>query len=199
MSELLPRFTVDEEKKLCFKQRKSVVVKDFLPAELIRLLQSVLPNVKYYQHEYLIGDEASVQEFVGKPKFMNVMLELMNDPSVIAAVEQLTGHNGLSNFKGRHYRLDSTVKGIEWHHDLDNHKKVAVSINISNGIFTGGELLIRHKITGDLQKFHNSGLGDAVLFEVHEDYEHCVLPVTGDVPKLVITGWYHQDPSRSRP
>jgi hypothetical protein len=189
-SDLVPVISVDEKQKLSYLKNKSVLVENFYSAELVKLLQSTLPTIEYYPHEYELGPESHVQELVAKPRFMNLVVDLMNDPSTILALEQITGLSGLHHFNGRHYRLDSTLSGIGWHQDIDSNKKLGVTINISPEVFAGGELVIRHRSTGELQKFHNTGIGDAVFFEIHEDYEHCVLPVTGDVPKLTVTGWY---------
>jgi hypothetical protein len=74
-------------------------------------------------------------------------------------------------------------------------RRVALSINLSGQPFEGGELLLRDAASEQvLAEIGNRAEGDAVLFRVHEDLEHRVLPVAGEVPRTAFAGWFTAGP-----
>lgn len=188
---LVPTIQADVEKKQSYLEHRSFLARNFFSEKLVEFIQISLQNTNFDIHDYLAGPDSRVHEYIAKSRFIKFVRELMNDQSVLHTLEEITGHKGLHNFNGRIYKLDSSVAGMDWHQDMDGNKKISVTINISTEIFTGGELIIHNKVTGEIQKFHNVGYGDAIFFEVNKDYQHRVLPVTGDVPKLAVAGWYH--------
>jgi hypothetical protein len=72
---------------------------------------------------------------------------------------------------------------------------VAVSINLSTGVYGGGVLRIR-KVGSQqiLSEAHNTGFGDALIFRVDPSLEHRITPVEGDVPKTAMAGWFKTQP-----
>ncbi|MFL5785367.1 MAG: 2OG-Fe(II) oxygenase [Bacteriovoracaceae bacterium] len=175
-----------------FEKAKAVLVKNFFPEKLLQEMQTLMERASFIPNEYEISDVGMVKEDVLAPKFVKLFLDLMNKEDVIRNVERITGVVGAASFNGRIYRLSpGTDHRMDWHQDIDQGKCLSVTVNIGAS-FDGGELLIRHIPTQEVFRFHNTGTGDAIFFEMHKDFEHCVLPVTGVNPKYGFTGWYHR-------
>jgi hypothetical protein len=68
---------------------------------------------------------------------------------------------------------------------------IAVSINLSSESYAGGGLAIRSSKTKELIcEVQNPGYGDAIIFPVHERFEHRVTRVEGTTPKTALAGWF---------
>jgi hypothetical protein len=117
---------------------------------------------------------------------------LLSDPVVLHAVERVAGCEKLSGFYGRVYRMiEGAAHFDEWHDDLDGDRRVAVSINLGQGRYEGGHLLLRDYATKALlADVHNVGLGDVLIFRLGDDFEHNITRVTGPVPKTAFAGWF---------
>jgi hypothetical protein len=175
-----------------FEKARAILVKNFFPQKLLQEMQSLMERTSFIPNEYEISDVGLVKEYVLPPKFVKLFLDLMNKEDVLRNVERITGVAGASSFNGRVYRLSpQTDERMDWHQDIDRGKCLSVTVNIG-APFEGGELLIRHIPTREVFTFHNTGSGDAIFFEMHKDFEHCVLPVRGLNPKYGFTGWYHR-------
>lgn len=125
---------------------------------------------------------------------------LMNSPSLLAEVSRITSRE-LTFFHGRVYRLaPGTDEGHDWHNDAVHGRQVGVSINLTPGVFGGGELQFRaHDSRRPLGGVTNDGAGDLVMFRLGHDIQHRVLPVTGDVTRLAYAGWFYRGaPLRDR-
>ena len=117
---------------------------------------------------------------------------LLSDPVVLHAVERVAGCGKLSGFYGRVYRMtEGAAHFDEWHDDLNGDRRVAVSLNLGQGRYEGGHLLLRDYATKALlADVHNVGLGDVLLFRLGDDLEHNITRVTGPVPKTAFAGWF---------
>lgn len=111
---------------------------------------------------------------------------------LFSSISQITGAKPI---RGVHLRVfkfepDSNLF-FPWHDDLEKGRKVGFSINLSPLPFVGGEFLIRKRLNHDIRaEVHNTGYGDAILFEVSPELEHYVRPVLGDVPRIACAGWF---------
>ena len=119
---------------------------------------------------------------------------LMNAPELIRLAEDVTGCGHIGAFFGRIYRLmPGTDQGHDWHGDIQFGRQLGVSVNITEGVFTGGLLQLRDIASGRiLSELSNTGPGDCVIFRLGEDIEHRVLPVTGDVMRQAYAGWFQR-------
>jgi hypothetical protein len=120
------------------------------------------------------------------------LLELLcNDPVVLRAVESMTRCAPLTRFSGFIYRLTPDLSHHHnWHNDLLENRRVAMSVNLEPLPYGGGILQIRERDTGRIiEEVENTGHGDAVLFRVDEALQHRVLPVTSGV-KTAFAGWF---------
>jgi hypothetical protein len=124
------------------------------------------------------------------------MLALLNDRALLAAARAITGVAEIRSFGGRVYRMDpGPAHHDTWHSDMDGQRLVALSINLSRGVFAGGELALRRAgADPPLFSIANTGPGDAILFRLGDDLEHRVGPVHGDEPKIAYAGWFGRTP-----
>jgi hypothetical protein len=82
-----------------------------------------------------------------------------------------------------------------WHDDLGDYRLVAMSLNLSREVYSGGVLRIRHHATGQIvHAVANTGLGDAILFRITPELDHYVTEVEGAVPKTAFAGWFKSQP-----
>jgi hypothetical protein len=83
----------------------------------------------------------------------------------------------------------------DWHNDLDEARMVGMTVNLSNKVFAGGTLEIRHKITQRMiTRITNTGFGDAIIFRLADYLEHRITEVEGVVPKTAFAGWFKSEP-----
>ncbi len=73
---------------------------------------------------------------------------------------------------------------------------VAISINLSEEIYSGGILQIRERnVEKFLHEVANVGFGDAILFRVADQLVHRITEVTGEASKTAFAGWFKSQPS----
>lgn len=123
---------------------------------------------------------------------------LLNEPALVAAVRQVAGVPDITGFVGAVYRiLPGAGHRDSWHTDADGNRRVAITINLSEGAFEGGEFQMRERATGRaMATIANTGPGDAVLFAIDPALEHCIAPMRGHAAKTALAGWFCVDPSR---
>jgi 2-oxoglutarate-Fe(II)-dependent oxygenase superfamily protein len=150
--------------------------------------------------EFEVRTSAGVgSEWLMKPNPLAATLNwLLNAPELIQAVRRVAGCDEIGLFAGRVYRMDpSSGQSFEWHDDRESEaRRLALSVNLGDRPHAGGVLRIRRKTTPQaMAEVPNEGPGDAVLFRVDDDLEHCVTPVAGSVPRLAFSGWFSAGPS----
>lgn len=127
-----------------------------------------------------------------RPDATSGLLELLsNDPRLREAVEDLTGCRPLASFEGFIYRLTPDL-GLHhnWHNDLMQGRRIAMSVNLEAAPYAGGLLQIREVESGDiLDEVANVAAGDALLFRIDAALQHRVTPVTDGV-KTAFAGWF---------
>lgn len=121
---------------------------------------------------------------------------LVNDRRFFEIVQEITGGGRIGNFKGRVYRI---VPGAghqdSWHSDRVDHRMIALSINLSTEVSSGGVLQIRNRHSGQiLHQVTNVGFGDAILFRIAEHLEHRQTDLEGTVVKTAFAGWFRSQP-----
>ena len=82
-----------------------------------------------------------------------------------------------------------------WHDDLIEHRIIAMSINLSTEIYSGGLLQIRNRNSEEIiQEVANVGFGDAIVFRLANSLQHRITNVEGIVPKTAFAGWFRSQP-----
>jgi hypothetical protein len=134
------------------------------------------------------------------PNALSGLLELVfNDAAVFDLVERVTGCEAIARFGGFIYRLTAR-HGQEhhWHNDLVESRLVAMSLNLGPGTYDGGLLELRDRASKAVfDRVPNTGIGDALLFRLHETLQHRACPVTAGV-KTAFAGWYFGEDSYPR-
>ena len=160
-------------------------------APLLRTVQRGLGAATFFEvrHDHVTPPSIDV---CMEPDGTSGMLELVcNDRAFLHAVESLTGCTPLSRFSGFVYRLTPGAgHHHNWHDDVVQGRRVAMSINLEAEPYAGGVLQIRERETGRVvEEVTNTGAGDAVLFRIDPSLQHRVQPVTSGV-KTAFAGWF---------
>ena len=119
---------------------------------------------------------------------------VMNDPAVIQFVADVSSTQP-TGFVGSVYRIAPGMGHRDsWHSDVDGNRLVALTLNLSEEPFDGGELEMRERgAQQPLWRLANTGPGDALLFAIAPHLEHCIRPMTGTAPKTALAGWFCRD------
>lgn len=121
---------------------------------------------------------------------------LANDERLMDLVERVTGCGRIGSFRGRVFRLAPGGDYYDsWHADLEDHRIVAMSVNLSPEPYEGGLLQIRNRESGTvLVEVGNPGVGDAVVFRLATGFEHRVTALEGTAPRTAFAGWFRSQP-----
>jgi 2-oxoglutarate-Fe(II)-dependent oxygenase superfamily protein len=180
-----------------FSRQYYVSVPGFVEGRLLEWTFSELAAAEFEVHEHP-GDVGA--EWQMKPNALYARLNwLMNAPELVRVVRDVTGLEEIGWFSGRIHRLDpASGHSFTWHDDRGHgeDRLLAVSVNLTERPYAGGVLSIRRKRAPDtVAEVPKNALGGAVLFRVADELEHCVTPVTGEVPRLTFTGWFRPGPA----
>jgi hypothetical protein len=139
-----------------------------------------------------IGVEVCLQE---NPA-LNLLNFLTNDVRFFQLVQRLTGCGPIGTFMGRVYRMvPGTGHYDSWHSDCVEHRMIGMSVNLSDGVYSGGLFQLRRRDSAAiLIEAPNTGAGDAILFRIAADIVHRVTAVEGTVSKTAFAGWFVSEP-----
>lgn len=165
-----------------FERDQFVVIEEFFTPKFLRI---ILDRVKQTPFQ-----EFGEREDAITTPFILTLNQLMSEREILDQMNEISGLKNLSEFAGRIYRLSHSGHEFGWHDDLILDRKLAISINLSEGPYEGGDLEIRHEPTQSVKTLPNKVLGRAVLFIIHPDFKHRVTKVTGEFPKIAYTGWF---------
>jgi len=167
------------------------------PAILKRVLEQIdkseFFSVKYTNDVGVLGEETRVSP---DSLAIRMMSMLLNNPSLFQVIQQITNCPQIRSYLGRIRReLPNTGQHLSWHNDPDPKRLIAISINLSTEPYSGGLFQMREKASKRiLAEIANTGLGDAVIFQVCPDYEHRTNPVEGSVARTTCAGWFYSEP-----
>jgi len=119
---------------------------------------------------------------------------LMNDPTLLDAMQTMTATPPFRSFVGRIFQMRPDSDDYDqWHDDLGDAaapRRLALSVNLG-GPYEGGHLLIRerasHRIVAEVA---NLRAGDAVVFRIDPTIQHRIDAVTGSAPRIAYAGWF---------
>ena len=139
-----------------------------------------------------IGVEVCLQE---NPA-LNLLNFLTNDVRFFQLVQRMTGCGPIGTFMGRVYRMvPGTGHYDSWHSDCVEHRMIGMSVNLSDGVYSGGLFQLRRRDSAAiLIEAPNTGAGDAILFRIAADIVHRVTAVEGTVSKTAFAGWFVSEP-----
>lgn len=162
-----------------------------------RLYQAVTERIERAQfqprvHDHIVGSEFTMSD----PVTSDLLSFLMNGTRLFDLVERLTGCPAIGSFQGRVYRLAPHAgQQLHWHNDIENHRLIALSLNLSAQPYAGGRLQIRYPGSVEhLAEVANTEPNCALLFQVSEELEHRVTAVEGENSKTSYSGWFASQP-----
>jgi hypothetical protein len=177
-----------------FSRYHCMKVRGFLAGDLSKEILARIRSDDFYERAH--GDIGSEACLKGNSPVLALMWLLVNDDRLFRVIESVTGCPAIGSFQGRVYRLtESPGHHDDWHDDLGDNRLVAMSVNLSGHSYDGGVLQIRDSTSGEiLHEESNTGSGDALIFRLAPELQHCVTRVTGNRPKTAFAGWFKSAP-----
>jgi hypothetical protein len=176
-----------------FDERHWLRLRGFVDSDLLRALHRELDRAEFYDRSHDgIGAELCL---ASGP--ITASLELLaNDPALFSTIDELTGCGPFGCFDGRVYRMMALDHHDSWHSDLGEDRRVAMSVNLSTSVYSGGVTEFRHSNESDaFDRVANTGFGDAIIFRLDPGLRHRVTGVEGSMPKTAWAGWFRATPN----
>jgi hypothetical protein len=167
----------------------------FLAPPLLTDTQHAIRTARFVETVHTAVSPPSVDVCM-EPNATSALLELLcNDPGLFEAIEAITGCGPLTRFSGFVYRLTAGAgHHHNWHNDMVQNRRVAMSINLEREPYQGGVLQIRQRDGEVFARVENVGAGDAILFRIDAALQHRATAVTAGV-KTAFAGWFRSGPS----
>ncbi len=182
--------------RLQFNREHCVCLRQLLAPELLEFIRQGLDKAEFQTrvHECIGSNAELCMTYNSTSSLLHLLL---NNQRVFELIQSITQCGPIGCFLGRVYRV---VPGCghhdSWHSDLGDHRLVALSINLSREVYTGGILQIRERQAKQLiHEVANTGFGDAIVFRLAADLQHRLTEVGGRVPKTAFAGWFKSQPS----
>jgi hypothetical protein len=174
-----------------FADQRAIVCRDiFEPALFARLLAAAGGTRFRDDHVIELGTRA-VEEPQRVGGTLNVLLQR---PNLFRWLEQVTGRRNLAGAEGRlvQTRTGLGSDALEWHNDLQQSRRaLAITISLTDVAFEGGLFELRRVGEPEsVRGFSHGRAGTALIFDLGEDIEHRVRPITAGGPRRIYTGWF---------
>ena len=142
----------------------------------------------------LDGDRL-IEHTLGDANLLGLFLFVLNDPRLFAVIDRITRCGPFSSFTGRVYRRGAPSKPgeqyYEWHDDVSENRRVALSVNLGREPYRGGMLQLRAASTATaIAEADNVAYLEALLIRIDPALQHRVAPVEGPVSRTVLAGWF---------
>ncbi len=176
-----------------FDRQHWIRLSKLLDPELLQLILHRIEQADFLQRTHKgVGVEVCMADKIT----WGLLHFVSNDPKLFQIIQEITRCGPIGCFDGRVYRMVPGEGHYDsWHDDLGNNRLMALSINMSAGVYTGGVLEMRDVESGRIiAEVANTGLGDGILFRLSERLEHRVTQVVGTVPKTAFAGWFRSQP-----
>lgn len=161
-----------------------------LQPSLLSEVQRRLGRAHFVEHAHEGVHPPSVDLVLPAGDVQGLLEMAVNDPTLYAAIEDITGCDRIGHFTGFVYRMVPARGRHNWHNDLILGRMIAMSVNIGPGTYRGGILELRRRATGDvIAAVENTGSGDGVIFALDPSLEHRVGPVIEGI-KTAFVGWF---------
>lgn len=184
-SEIRCKNDTSREANRFFKENNYLRLKGILAPEVISASQASLAATTFKPNNWQVGSDESAYD--GVHHLMNFLLK---NGKLFEELERLTGRR-VVDFFGRTFRLNPGNKGYSWHTDNSHGRVLGMTICLNETPFEGGSFLMRNRRTNsEPVKISTTQFGDALLFGIGDDWEHMVLPMEGENPKITFIGWF---------
>ena len=185
-----------EKLKTEFKQKHFIKLPELLEPQLLSFIQEKLQRDKFLEDRYKVGDDDATGYRLEDDRIVGLLHFLLNDEMLFRLVEKITDCGKIGCFTGRVYtKIQNLGQYDSWHDDLTDDRMIAISINLSTEIYSGGDIEILDKRSNEIIKIPaNKGFGDGIIFRLAPYLEHRVTKVCGKYPRTVLTGWFRSSP-----
>ncbi len=199
----LPSSEIDQLRNQ-FRQNRFLLLPNCVEPSLWGRLFDLSTKLEY-QPQHLPTWERLV---CSHPSITIPLMMIFNRPSVLRWVEQVTGKAPLLGFEARLHRLtnvrtDQTKartggQDIPWHDDGPGIRQLAFSLSFTDAQVEGGRFQLRRKgSTSLLADFATPLAGDAILFDVAEELEHRITPISSQAARTTYAGWFMNCPPQA--
>ncbi len=183
------------EKQLQLELKKYLAKKNFVKIprffnkQAEEWVRSQVRSAKYIQKSH--DAVSAVEDSMRVSALHDVLFLIFNSDEMIESIRIITGNSRIKGFVGRGYRLRANPQHFfDWHSDMAEGRRLAVSINIKSSRYEGGDLEIREcRRPAQLQRVKNHRFNSAVLFNVRKNLEHRVVSVQSG-QKHAFVGWF---------
>lgn len=186
------------ELKKSFEKNNYFILRNIFPESIKSKIQETYREEGYEYRSHvdstsgrLIAEEYALK--ISEPVCSFLWMQLNNE-SFIKLIKHITLIDNIISADGRVYQFRGEgLSVINWHDDVteDNDRLLGFSINLSQGLYEGGEFLIRDKQSRKLYgEIHHQGWGDGHFFRISPELQHKVNDVSGDIPRTAYAGWY---------
>ena len=178
-----------------FAKERCLLLRGFFSGDLLEMIWRRLRDAPFKERIARRVSPPAVDLKLADANLVGLLHFLLNDRAVIDFARQVSGNPDATGFVGSVYRL---VPGKDhrdsWHDDVDGNRLAALTINLSQEEFEGGELEMRQNGGGEAQwRIANTGPGDGLLFAIAPGLQHRIRPVVGTTPKTALAGWFCRD------
>jgi hypothetical protein len=173
-----------------FAERHCVKLRGFLEPSLLVEIRAQVERGTFIEFAHgAIATELRLETGVASG-FLHF---IANDPRLFRVVESICGCSGFRAFAGRVYRRFPGGRHYDnWHDDVDGHRQIGMSVNLSADSYDGGVFEIRDRDSERvLASLPNVDFGDAILFRLSPGLEHHVSVLAGTRPKTAFAGWFY--------
>jgi 2OG-Fe(II) oxygenase superfamily len=185
-----------------FDRRHCVVLRQLLEPTLREQILQRIEKAQFYSNTHRdsrkrqFGFDLTLRE---NELVLHLVHFLLNDPALFEAITRITGCSAIGSFGGRIYRnLPGDDYQLEWHDDIDvKERLLGISINLSQGAYTGGVFQVREKHSGRITGEVTSNPGDAHMFRISTHLQHRLTPVSGETARTCAAGWFFSTPDCS--
>jgi hypothetical protein len=177
-----------------FAQQRYLRLPGFFSHDLLATVLRRLSRASFRERIAARVHPPAVDLKLDDPDLDGLLHFVLNDPALVGFVADVSSTDA-TGFVGSVYRIAPGLDHRDsWHDDADGNRLVALTLNLSEGPFEGGELEMRERGRRQpLWRIANTGPGDALLFAIRPDLEHCIRPMTGTAPKTALAGWFCRD------
>lgn len=167
----------------------------FEPA-LLRFIQTEIDRGEFYERVHQ-GIKSNKELCMKQNSAFGALLLFMNDEKLFKMIQSITQCDRIGCFEGRVYRvIPGHGHHDAWHSDMAENRLVAMSINLSTEVYTGGMLQIRDSVSERIvSEVPNVGSGDAIIFRLSPHFQHRITEVEGKALKTAFAGWFRAKPS----
>jgi hypothetical protein len=178
-----------------FSRQHYARLPEFLDTETLAFVRQEIDRGEFYERVHS-GIKSNKELCLKQDAAYGALLLFVNDEHLFEIIRTITDCGRIGCFEGRVYRFAPRQGHHDaWHSDMAEDRLVALSVNLSAEIYTGGTLQIRdsqsHAI---IQEVPNVGAGDALIFRVSANLQHRITKVTGTASKTAFAGWFRAKP-----